>query len=210
MRNWHKVLLGSLGAILLGAVGSGVWDLALRRIVLASLSGLYSLGTLGVDSFRDRIYLEAARGFREMPSLLLLAVLAGTFLGIPSGALGFKLGRRVPRRADYATDDAFRQACDTYRHRWRRLAPLLGFVLIAFTSFVLLELARLVQTNGVVAHFQQCMTILAPQIDGRDTQILRARFAAMRTKRDYVALLRDVELQAQNHGIALPTLDWSY
>ncbi len=85
--NIKKVVLGLAGALLMGGLGNGVWEYVLEPMLAWSLHGILNIATLGVQSFKDALYREIAKGFHEESSL----VLAITFNYLIAGAVIFTL-----------------------------------------------------------------------------------------------------------------------
>lgn len=66
-----KAILGVIGALILGGLGNGVWEYVLEPALTWSLTGILNIATLGVQTFKDELYREIAKGFHEESSLSL-------------------------------------------------------------------------------------------------------------------------------------------
>jgi len=66
-----KATLGVIAALLVGGLGNGVWEYLLKPAFAWSISGIVNIATLGVQSFKDDLYREIAKGFHEESSLSL-------------------------------------------------------------------------------------------------------------------------------------------
>ena len=53
---------GLIGLVLIAVVGNGFWDVAFRDVYNCSSRSLLTLVTLGMDSARNGIYANVARG----------------------------------------------------------------------------------------------------------------------------------------------------
>jgi len=60
------------GAVLLGALGSGLWDLFLKDALFWLGTKSLAVATFGFQRIRDTAYIEAAKGHREIPSTVVL------------------------------------------------------------------------------------------------------------------------------------------
>src|SRR3989442_14883559 len=78
-----KWTLGIIGTILLGALGSGLWSVVFAPLGSTILKWLLSIVTLGIASARDALYVSAALGYRERPSLILLLGAGVAFAMVP-------------------------------------------------------------------------------------------------------------------------------
>lgn len=66
-----KAILGVIGALIIGGLGNGVWEYVLQPAFTWSLTGILNIATLGIETFKDALYREIAKGFHEEPSLSL-------------------------------------------------------------------------------------------------------------------------------------------
>jgi hypothetical protein len=68
----------ALGVIILGALGSGLWEIALKPALVRASYGLMSLSSLGIESVRTGIYERIATGSTSragVQTLLLITLL---------------------------------------------------------------------------------------------------------------------------------------
>lgn len=66
-----KAILGFIGALIIGGLGNGVWVYVLEPAFTWSLTGILNIATLGVQTFKDELYREIAKGLHEESSLSL-------------------------------------------------------------------------------------------------------------------------------------------
>lgn len=66
-----KAILGLVAALIVGGLGNGVWEYVLEPAFTWSVTGILNIATLGVQSFKDDLYREIAKGFHEESSLSL-------------------------------------------------------------------------------------------------------------------------------------------
>lgn len=69
--NIKKIVTSLIGALVVGGLGNGVWEYILEPAFAWSLHGLLNIATLGVQSYKDDLYREIAKGFHEESSLAL-------------------------------------------------------------------------------------------------------------------------------------------
>ena len=62
-------ILSVLGVIFLGALGSGVWDLALKPGTLRIQKGLLNLRASTARDYKNSVYRNIAKGFHKHPSV---------------------------------------------------------------------------------------------------------------------------------------------
>jgi len=205
----RKWLLSVVGAILVGAVGSGVWDLFMRRAVFAVLELFYLVATFGVSSFRDRAYSDAALGYREYSSLALLACVPVIALAIGGTPLLFGLiVRRLGIRPVEGESD---EQKELRVRRLRRTGRIAHFTSVALAFAMLLQIGRFIYTNAIISHFQNCLARCAPVLSVDEEEQYLAQFAMVQTRQDYVVLLSSLQRVATSHNIRLRDLDlWDW
>lgn len=69
--NVKKIVTNLIGALVIGGLGNGVWEYILEPALAWGLHGLLNIATLGVQSYKDDLYREIAKGFHEESSLTL-------------------------------------------------------------------------------------------------------------------------------------------
>src|SRR5260370_30055063 len=103
MSKWKKVALGFVATILLGALGSGLWELALRPMGLWLGKTIPTAATLGSTAAKDQIYLEAAKGIHEAASLELFWLTILFLVGLSAAVGGFMSGKKSAAKSNLAT-----------------------------------------------------------------------------------------------------------
>ncbi len=211
----NKWVIGILGTILLGALGSGLWDLILRdffawigRFVLTGL-------TLGFTSIREGFYAEIAQGRNDR---VILNLLGGTVL-LLSGALGFCLGfRHGAADAEREMHDleglrisdpsAFEKDAERLIPKWdrqTRKSQWIEIMLLIFTvSIIGFRALVLTYECNAVNHFEQVYAICLPFLGQPERDRLRFDFARIKTKTDYLSVMNQLQAVAGAQSIRLP------
>ena len=81
----RKTVASILGAIVLGALGSALWDLV-KPLLGWAANAVLSVSTLGLDSLRNSIYADAARLYPTDARLLALVDTVRDNAGQSSGS----------------------------------------------------------------------------------------------------------------------------
>ncbi len=215
-----KNLLTVLGALILGALGSGVWELVFRPSGRWLGHTVLSAVSFGSTSVRDAVYREAARGFHEGSGLMLL----GFFLGLIGSAplfllLDALLDRRRLQRDRSGTprvSGANRQEVEAKLSQLQteidRLDKRMGRLLTArFVALAILAVPcltvtfnglKLTAANDAFTFFSQSMTICRPYMTDQDARILNSRFAQIRGRSDYMMIASKLrEIAESNHAV---------
>ncbi len=196
-----KIILGVIGAIVIGALGSGLWNAAMAPTLSVLSRGLLTLLSLVFRSISNRIYTNVARGFHEEPSLTLLGGLTGVVLGVcvTMAFISFYL-MRARREGEGKSGEG--QGYD--RAKKVRRARIMSLVAMCLATFMATQMIILGYTNRAITHFRQSFTICKPFIDDQDEDRLLAQFAMVTSKQDYVSILEELRETAKENGQELP------
>jgi hypothetical protein len=191
MRKAAKITLGIVGTILLGALGSGFWDLCLHDFFTWIGHGILSLITFGFTSVRDRLYVEIAKGRNDRVGIYLLSyafIFFGVMMGVymRSGAFGRKVYTEMTPQ-DY-----------------RSIRRILSFPLLLFISVLAFRSISVTYSTGAIDHFEQAYAICLPFLPPHDRDQIRSQFAQIRSKTDYVKLLDHLNEVARANSVQIP------
>jgi hypothetical protein len=195
----HKArwILGVIGSLIVGALGSGLWSEVFAPVGSRVARGLMWLLTLGMSSARDSIYERAGGGFSERPSVILLSILGMTIFYFPLVLLvsRYLLPGFVRRSRDTASDDLARKLA-----RLRRITFYLTLAMCFLGAIVFVQTLFVGYTNTVVTRFNQQLAVATPYLTPDQRNVLLARFALIKSRQDFVALLDELNEVARSHG----------
>jgi hypothetical protein len=208
INGWKKAALGIGAAILLGGLGSGLWDLALKPGGQWFGHALFTLVTLGSKVLKDRVYLDAAKGQHEdaaIFTLLMLGAYGSLGLGMIAGRVSLVLGdtKRNPPETEAVQMSNFMVRLGNARTT--------ALVVLLFLAF-LLSLQIMVETKVEVANqaytrFEQRLVICQPYLSERETQIFKSRFAALQSRDEYIGIMEDLKHVAAANQLSLPKFE---
>ena len=183
-----KKLLWLLATLVLGALGSGLWELAFRPILAFCGTTALDIVTLGMESLRNGLYEDAAHGQYERVGIIMLSAGAGMMTGISTMTL---LGPDIRRRLSVRLrGDA------TASHKF---SSKLLFVFV--TTLIILLFQRTTYINRAVNHFEQLAQIVAPYQREQDRLLVRSKFAQIVSRAQYVQLIGSLEELAHSQGV---------
>ena len=143
----RRKLFSIVGTIVLGALGSGLWEL-LKPLGTTAWDAMLTVSTLGLDSLKDGLYQSASRlgaaGARQAAGIQLL----GALITLTIAGVMMSLRFRLPARG-----------------RLESNAYLLPFVFLAGAAALMIGATRTSYVAKVAAYCEQLSTIAAPYID---------------------------------------------
>jgi hypothetical protein len=191
-----KVVRYSIATIVLGAIGSGAWEWLLKPALAGSSEFILNLATLGAERFKNSLYEDIARGFREEPSLRLFSLVHSM---VPTLLLGFIVGvlhtRRQLRRG--ATPLELNRESD------RLAKPVVAMLLFLF-AFSIVQSTQVGYINRAITHFNQVSAIAAPYMSDQERLLARSRFAQVSSSKDYADLINSLTLVCKRNGQRTP------
>jgi hypothetical protein len=200
-----ETLAALMGAILVGALGNAAWEYALKPLLPWVSDFILDVATLGVQSYRDQIYLEVAKGNDERAAIAILAAVMAipisfflmTFLAV---ALR-KKARPILSMFNKDIDDAIKAG----RAPWSIVLTLVAMGITV--TFLLVSLVRTIYVVRAANHLEQFQRIVAPYVGADQRLILASRVAQMTTEAQYRQLIAEMtDISVHNH-LAIPTFD---
>lgn len=204
-------LLPVLGALILGALGSGLWEL-IKPIFLWASSASLNIVTLGLDSLRDGLYTEAASQSIARTSGLTLSLIVSSMAGVyiafvlPLWGVGRKK-TNFPAIADDADEDQLAEYAlqlDLIGAEIRIKRLWLSIVVSLSISFVYFIAQRAIYIDRAQSHVNHLCIIVAPFIEQNELAKMRSAFALVESRDDYLKVLSDLERAAHEHGVKTP------
>ena len=200
--------------MLVGAVGSGIWDVVAKPGVNWATTWCLRVITLGSVTVRDLPYASAAMNPYSLPSLLVfffvvMAVPLPSLFLLEFEFLGPLIRRRLERRMDSIRqaansveegDAAVKQTKTKSRRGW--VLVLAGYSMILFW-FGYVSFGIVNQAVFVRRIHDANMDILTPYITAPDRARVQSSFASMNTKSDYERLRAELERMAATAGVQL-------
>ena len=221
-----KWSLGVLGAILIGAFGSGVWQSILGPGIHASTRWVLDLASLGLTSYKNGVYEQIAADNQSRASVetlhlttvifQMLALVGLQVLFIFRNSVRRKAMRLSERISGASTDSAPANTAEIKTRLEANVRSLdrLRWFMYALTVFTVAILcndsikeAKFSYMNSADAHFHQVLHIASPYLDVREKAEVESDFAQVGSRDDYVRLLSRLEGQCKARGKKVPKFD---
>lgn len=223
MRITVKVGLALLSTILVGAIGSGLWELGMKPSLQYFGQKFLDTITLGSTTMKDNAYLAAALDQTAIPAVRVYEIVSA-FAMVPLLILivfeSFKNQRlrryflrtetaRDKHKDSTATESSSQQPEDTSD---RMLIKDKTLIIVERTvicwivlSVVFVSVQSLIHNQSLLiwrsfhADLRQC----APYMTSSDEELIEAQYAAMKSKSDYAIILGRLRDIAKQHNIKL-------
>lgn len=212
-----KLIGGFISAIIIGAIGSGVWQYIMEPVLSLGSKAVLELATLGVESFKNDLYREIAKGFHEKASNALYTqfnLLYGFALIAIPVFLALETKKLVGRKSALAEQ---LQQIESGQEKTPNVAELreellnirpersLKFIYVLIVVGLVVLSAHFVVSMrdsyvvSAVTHFFQLKRIISPYVDLKEMNELESRFAQVQSANDYkivISKMREIAIQS--------------
>ena len=229
-----KILIAILalpGAVFIGAIGSGVWDLILKPTLFRGRDTILNIAVLGMEVLKNDIYEEVSKGFHEKPSLeiyfiviFLLTISLIFFASIhyfktmeikkEHEKLLLKIKSKIEEKKE--NEKKYLSPADIFKEESKRkpfilLLSILNIInivliIVLITNMLLLYYSRN-YINSAITHFQQMSSIVKPYLDRQQENQIVSEFAQIKNKQDYVNVIAKLEQLAKKNNLEIPEFE---
>ncbi len=195
---------GLVGTIALGILSSAIWD-GLKPLSRFLYEKALYISILGIETFKDGLYQNIAKGYHENVSLEIFTLLNAVLLSFILVTLISYTAIYLRRNGDHTTATHVEKLI-----KWPRKINKRSFILFLFfyTVFVLtfftLNSVRTKYENQAVTYYTQLVTICIPYLDEKDIRDFNSKFAQIRNKSDYVSIISDLEEVIEKNELKKP------
>lgn len=204
-----------LGVIGFGVAGSAAWELAVRPLGDVVLKLTLNIVTLGIDSLRDGLYADAARGSIERVSAVNLSIVSAALVSAAMGMVGFQFGKRVAakRKKEFILDpgiesvEKIRESIEKIElsiEKTDRKLLILQLIAATFVIVIYFLAQRAIYVNGVVSYFQRMYEISAPYLAESERLQIRSQFYLIRNRADYLEIVEQLQTSARQNNVEPP------
>lgn len=222
-----KSIVGTvLSAIILGSVASGVWQYIIDPLVLKSSKAILNIATLGMESFKNDLYRQVAKGFHEGASSALYSQING-LVGIAAIIFSLNLAKRskelIQKNSELleeiqrieageekalATTQELRERITNLRieRLMKVVYALVALAIIYFSAqFVTSKSDRYV--NSAITNYFQLKRTIFPYITQNELLVLDSRFSQIQSVADYKALISQMSATAKQNNVKEPNFE---
>jgi len=210
-----KWTLGVIGLIILGAIGSGLWQVGIQPIFEWISERVLSLTALGFSSLSEAFYRDLAKGFHEESSLLtlwnvqlILFVGFGAYLGSILGdtlvSSHEKRWNNIIEKYNKLTPDTepaliqeirsdYHKYIETLKRsqrNYKRYFRICIIFAVFFLSFIYFRAWTVDLRNKRITGFRQTFTLAKPFLNEQEEEAILANFAAIQNRQDYLKVIK--------------------
>lgn len=218
-----KYALGLIGAILIGAIGSGIWVVALgpafsfiTEITISFLSLLFS-------SLENSIYESVAKGYSEESSSMAVTLILYIF----SLYLGYSIAVLIPKKSkekkseldkigeeltDIKSDldldskkrlDEIENRLNLQRDKLRKIGRVVISFLVVFFVFIYIQSIVLKYKINKISNYEQKIKTVKPFISQNQYDLFNSSFAQIKNSSDYDKLINSIKVIALQKNIKM-------
>lgn len=192
-----------LTVILIGAIGSGLWEIFLKDLVFKLGNFFVNVASLIHSGYIDNLYKDVGKNYSYleiMPSVFLTTL----FVFLPAFA--------IIRTRRFFQKDEVEEKGNTrfskflaYIYQSKRRAYI--FILIATIPLSIMYtdmLLRQVSSLSASKHVERILEIVKPYINEQKFDLLRSSFRLVNNKEKLETLITEINMIAKNNNIELP------
>lgn len=231
-QNWIKILFGLIGTIILGAIGSGIWELFLSHLADNLISYLLRFLNNFSDNFKNEIYSDVGKGSTYIlgtfamtfHSLFWLLTILLPIILLISLQLLFSTIKKIiyPKRIDKTVikfdsmaiffDKLFGEKVfiDDRIKNLKRTKFITFFIMIPLCiwlfKFFLTKNIKDAYSWDVVVYIESSIDILSPFLDDKELMVIKADFRRIKDYNSFSTFNDKLEEFANKNGLELPEI----
>lgn len=203
-----SLILGLIGTLIIGGLGSGVWEYILKPLFSHSINFILDLSTLGMDTFKNSIYEEISQGFSEKNSIKNYTLIIGFLIGfyLISILSVFRKLRNLKKENEPIYID-FNSDKDKELTKISLRIKIFLFFVICFSITLLVNTKRLDYINESILYYNKLKTIITPYITDKELKLLDSRYAQIKNKEDYQTIINELLKVSESNNIIIKKRD---
>lgn len=173
-------------SIFVAIIGSALWEYLFRDLLNLCGRFLLTISTLGVQKYKDDIYINIASGLHEQVSLQILSLGMGVLVGFIFATALFPFKHK---EKDDKKDSKIREWLKNHGSFIR--AAFLTYALLVI-GITMLSLAKIEYINKTIAYYNQLENIASPYLTDEQEEMFNSRFAQIKNKEDFVKIIDEL------------------
>jgi len=184
--------------VIIGLVTSLIYESMFRPTFGWFFHFLLNVSTLGLEKYKDNIYIEISKGFHEDMSLQIYKLSIGLLIGFVLSLILMLLVRKSKDENSYI-HKIFKTPSRVMDSKIFLVTYIV--VLLAITS---LDITQNVYINKTITYYNQLLNIISPNLDFNQFQIFNSRFAQISKRQDYIDIINELTDLAKINNKTIP------
>lgn len=210
---WRHPVVLLLGTIVIGALGSGAWDIFVKPLLYLAYSVVLSVITLGSQSLRDSMYASAALDQTAAPAAYLYMMFIMSWVSVFTllasaefGLAPWQIVDRLRRGRVLESEQGEQESTELPEDRKRLFTRIRRIFLVITGIAVGVMFSRAIiqdHTLLIWRSFHGDMRQCAPYLSSDQEELLYSEYAKMRSKADFETILSELRSVAVEHKLTL-------
>jgi len=207
-----------IGALALGAFGSGLWDWLVKPALVAVGKQIFEVLTFNLEAAKDSIYENIALGqidrwgLTNHSCLLILTVGAVMAVTLSNVSEQRELERMVRRTFGLDKPHAKQSEVDenVMKTRMQRLVRIMRIMNVGLIASFLMMIGSMafegIKTGyeaDATNHFYQSLAICDPFLDKDQAKQIASQFSRIKHRSDYLRVINTLDAVAREHSLQL-------
>lgn len=188
-----------IGGLFLTMIGSALWENVFRDVFNFIGRTLLTVSTLGVEKYKDDIYVDIAKGFYEQASIQVLSFVIGILAGVIVAMVGAILKNK--KEDENNKNSKIINWLKEHRRFVKLTFLFYSFFVIGIT---VLGLSKITYINKSIAYYKQLETIASPYLTVDQEKVFNSKFSQIKNRDDYIKIIKDLELILKDKVQTLP------
>ncbi|MDN5068036.1 hypothetical protein [Aliarcobacter butzleri] len=186
------ITLCILGSILIGALGSGVWEYLLKPFFSHSINFILDVSTLGMDKFKNSIYEEVSQGFSEKNSISTYSFITMIYLGFLFTMILILFRKIKNKKINLDEEDNAPKEFNNSYQKLIKIFYILSSLSILLFMIIMVQNIKLQYINTSIIYYKQLLNIVAPYLSEQEIKIYNSKFSLIKNKEEYEKLVDEL------------------
>lgn len=199
--------------MVLGILGSALWENMFRDLFNFAGKFLLTIATLGIESYKDNIYKNIAKGFNESVSLQIYFFQQMMLFGfiIFSCSIMYILRKHVLlKRERKIQEKSISHSISDTMIKHPLFVWFLSFYIIFAGTVTFLDYTKRFYINNSISYFNQLVKINSPFLTDEERKTTESLFAQISNKKDYLYLINKLRENAQKNNQRVPEFNFTF
>lgn len=200
-----KTILTVLGTILLGAIGSGIWDWVLADALALAGNAVLKLFSAAFGGYLNVLYKEVGKGALYPMIMSLFTMFFMLILLFPALAVlivNFKIKQIVKQKSKSNDekknfDEKLYKVTKMFKFR---LLPLCGIVVVIIT----LQIWQVVYSNSASSFIERSIDIISPYVSEAERKTIISEYRMISNADDFYKIENKLLKLASKNSLKLP------